>query len=240
MEIDVLLEDAFDDENQNVVEDLRQVELEKLLRFKEELIEETTLKQYESRKHLLNRARSQYTRLQAEVQELTNHNNDINATFVDGQSKSYLQDQISIDSASPLSRELQEHPWPSNFKPKVPKYDGPSNPIRFMANYETAIISAGGDLATLAKSFVMAIDGTTFNRYSSIKLHNIKSWYQLQQELQMTIQGFQIERKTSQDLFTCVQREDEPLDQYIQWFLIIKAQAANVPDDLIIAAAIEG
>jgi hypothetical protein len=53
---------------------------------------------------------------------------------------------VRCDRTSPLNKELQDHPWTSNYKPKIPCFDGQSNPRRFVTNYETTIISTGGDV----------------------------------------------------------------------------------------------
>ena len=62
-----------------------------------------------------------------------------------------------FDPKSPLSKELQLHPWPGGYKPRIPAFDGKSNPQKFIASYETAVYLAGGDSATLAKSLILAV-----------------------------------------------------------------------------------
>jgi hypothetical protein len=62
------------------------------------------------------------------------------------------------DSSSPLARELQLHPWLIGYKPHIPAFDGKSNPRKFIASYETAVSSAGGDAQIMAKSLIMAVE----------------------------------------------------------------------------------
>lgn len=45
---------------------------------------------------------------------------------------------------------------------------------------------------------------------------------------------------TTRDLMNCMQREDEPLAKYIKRFIQLKAQAPNVLEAAVIAAAVDG
>lgn len=66
---------------------------------------------------------------------------------------------VMYDPTSLLSKELQQHPWPQNYRPRIPPFDGKSNPRKFIASYEIVVISAEGDTQALVKSFIMAVDG---------------------------------------------------------------------------------
>lgn len=68
------------------------------------------------------------------------------------------EDAEAYDLTSPLSKELQQYPWPLGYKPRIPAFDGKTNPKKFLAGYETAVVSAGGDTQTLAKSLIMAVE----------------------------------------------------------------------------------
>jgi hypothetical protein len=50
----------------------------------------------------------------------------------------------AFNPTSPLLKELQQHPWPQNYKPRIPPFGGKTNPRKFIASYETAVCSAGG------------------------------------------------------------------------------------------------
>ena len=67
------------------------------------------------------------------------------------------EDEDAYDSTSPLSKELQLHLWPLGYKPRILVFNGKTNPRKFIAGYEIAIASAGGDTQTLAKSLIMAL-----------------------------------------------------------------------------------
>jgi hypothetical protein len=57
-----------------------------------------------------------------------------------------------------LAAELQAIPWPQSYKPpQLPMYDGHSDPKQFLMSYEATISSYGGNIAIMAKSFVMTV-----------------------------------------------------------------------------------
>jgi hypothetical protein len=65
---------------------------------------------------------------------------------------------FAFDDASPLSPELQATPWPPSYKPPhLPMYDEHLDPKQFLMSYEATISSYGGNIAVMAKSFVMAV-----------------------------------------------------------------------------------
>jgi hypothetical protein len=50
--------------------------------------------------------------------------------------------------------------WPSKFRPHLPeKYDGTSNPSKFLQVYDTSITAAGGDTTIMATYFHVALSG---------------------------------------------------------------------------------
>jgi len=71
---------------------------------------------------------------------------------------------LPFDPVSPLSVALQRTSWPLGYKPtQLPKYNATTNPTHFLMAYEATIASAGGDDSTMAKSFVMACEGSVAN-----------------------------------------------------------------------------
>ena len=55
------------------------------------------------------------------------------------------EDEEAFDTTSPLSKELQLHPWPLGYKPHIPVFNRKANPRKFIIGYETAVASVGGD-----------------------------------------------------------------------------------------------
>ena len=99
-------------------------------------------------------------------------------------------DKNTYDLTLPLSKELQLYPWPTGYKPRIPVFDRKSNPRKFLASYETAVTSAGGDAQILAKSLIMAVKDITHDWYTLLKPLSIMSWGQVIAELVSTFQGY--------------------------------------------------
>jgi hypothetical protein len=102
--------------------------------------------------------------------------------------------------------------------------------------YEATIASAGGDEATLAKSLIISLDT---NWYSRLPPRCIYSWQHLKDKILLNFQGFQMELNTKEDFLSCIQKEREPLPEFYQRFLQLKAQASEVSDEQVIAQAIK-
>jgi hypothetical protein len=65
-----------------------------------------------------------------------------------------------LDEQSPLAPHLQVTPWPANFRAGTyPKYNGSTDPTQYIMSYQVAVASSGGDDATMAKSFIIALEG---------------------------------------------------------------------------------
>lgn len=162
-------------------------------------------------------------RLLREIQQLqATHDEDTNVIHGDDilPDTDLMNENVeTIDLTSPLSKELQRHPWPFGYKPRIPAFDGKSSPNKFIASYETAVISAGGDNTTLAKSLIMSVEDIAHDWYMSLKPLSINSWQQMKAELLATFQGYQSWSKTAGDLLNCVQQDNEPLSKYLERFI---------------------
>ena len=81
-----------------------------------------------------------------------------------------------IDPKSPLSKGIQQSPWPTAYKPiTLPKFNGKTDPHQFIMSYEAAVASAGGDNVVLAKSFVIVAEGDALAWYSMLKPSTVYS-----------------------------------------------------------------
>jgi hypothetical protein len=107
-------------------------------------------------------------------------------------------------------------------------------------SFEVAVALGGGDTNTLAKSLIMAIRGPAQHWYSSLKPRSIKSWDQLRTTLLLDFQGLQRTKLTCDDLFNIKKQPKEPLSQYYKRFVQAKTQILDIPDEVIIIAAIKG
>ena len=150
------------------------------------------------------------------------------------------EDEEAYDSTSPLSKELQLHSWLLRYKPGILVFNGKINPRKFIAGYETAMTSAGGDAQTLAESLIMTLEDIEHDWHTSMETLYIHSWCQVKAELLSTFQGYHPGTKTTRDLLNCIQRDDESLSDYLDRLIQIKAQVPNTPEEMGIAAAVEG
>jgi hypothetical protein len=63
---------------------------------------------------------------------------------------------MPYDPKSPLTHTPQTKSWPLAYNPQnLPRYDGNVDPRQFIMSYEATVATAGGDEATMAKSFVI-------------------------------------------------------------------------------------
>jgi hypothetical protein len=122
----------------------------------------------------------------------------------------------------------------------LPMYDGHSDPKQFLMSYEAIISSYGGNVAVMAKSFVMAVRNVAQTWYSSLRPGTIMSWQKLKNMLVTSFQGFQTKPVTAQALFQCTQDHEEYLQAYVRRFLRLRAQAPIMSNEIVIEAMIKG
>jgi hypothetical protein len=80
-----------------------------------------------------------------------------------------------LDERSPLAPQLQVSPWPVNFRAGTyPKYNGSIDPTQYIMSYQVVVASSGGDDATMVKSFIIVLEGTTLTWYT--RLPPLSSW----------------------------------------------------------------
>jgi hypothetical protein len=141
------------------------------------------------------------------------------------QENSYNDDELfgdfhhgnfAFDDASPLAAELQATPWPPSYKPpQLPMYYGHSDPKQFLMSYKATISSYVGNIAVMAKSFIMAVKSVAQTWYSSLRPGTITSWQKLKDMLVTSFEGFQTKPITAQALFQCTQDQEEYLQAYV-------------------------
>jgi hypothetical protein len=106
--------------------------------------------------------------------------------------------------------------------------------------YESAVNSAGGDDVALAKSFIIACEGSDLNWYSLLQPHSVCSWVDLKTKF---IQAFQIFHETtaqSSDLYNCKQKDREPLRNFVRRFMQQRSMIPEADDKTTIQTLIKG
>ena len=125
--------------------------------------------------------------------------------------------------------------WPASYKPRIPVFDGKSNPRKFLTSYETSITSARGDAQILAKSLIMVVEDIAHDWYTSLKPLSIRSWGQVRAELVSTFQGYHPGTKTTRDLLAFSE-----MNPCLSFWKGAKAQVPNALEETVVAAALEG
>jgi hypothetical protein len=146
-----------------------------------------------------------------------------------------------LDERSPLTPHLQVTPWPTNFRAGTyPKYNGNTDPAQYIMSYQVAVASSGGDDATMAKSFIIALEGPALTWYSRLPPLSIDSWRSLWDKFLLNFQGYRPDTDALAELSLCKQLEKETLREYYRKFLTLKSQLPSVDDQIAIHYAISG
>jgi hypothetical protein len=146
-----------------------------------------------------------------------------------------------LDERSPLAPQLQASPWPANFRAGTyPKYNGSTDLAQYIMSYQLAVASSRGDDATMAKSFIIALDGPALTWYTRLPPLSIDSWKGLRDKFLLNFQGHQPDTDALAELSLCKQQEKETLREYYRKFLMLKSQLPSVDDHIAIHYAISG
>jgi hypothetical protein len=146
-----------------------------------------------------------------------------------------------LDERSPLAPQLQVSPWPANFRAGTyPKYNGSTDPAQYIMSYQVAVASSGGDDATMAKSFIIALEGPALTWYTRFSPLSIDSWRSLRDKFLLNFQGYRLDTDALAELSLCKQQDKETLREYYCKFLTLKSQLPSVNDQIAIHYAISG
>jgi hypothetical protein len=107
-------------------------------------------------------------------------------------------------------------------------------------SYQVAVASSGGDDATMAKSFIIALEGAALTWYTRLPPLSINSWKGLRDKFLLNFQGYQPDIDALAKLSLCKQQEKETLREYYRKFLTLKLQLPSVDDHIAIHYAISG
>jgi hypothetical protein len=146
-----------------------------------------------------------------------------------------------LDERSPLAPHLQLSPWPANFRAGTyPKYNDSTDPAQYIMSYQVAVASSEGDDATMAKSFIIALEGPALTWYTRLPPLSIDSWRSLRDKFLLNFQGYRPDTDALAELSLCKQLEKETLREYYRKFLTLKSQLPSVDDQIAIHYAISG
>jgi hypothetical protein len=106
--------------------------------------------------------------------------------------------------------------------------------------YQVAVASSGGDDATMAKYFIIALEGPTLTWYTRLPPLSIKSWKELRDKFLLNFQGYRPDIDALAELSLYKQQEKETLREYYRKILTLKSQLLSVDDHIAIHYAING
>jgi hypothetical protein len=146
-----------------------------------------------------------------------------------------------LDERSPLAPHLQVSPWPANFRAwTYSKYNGSTDPAHYIMSYQVVVASSGGDDATMAKSFIIALEGPALTWYTRLPPLSIDSSKSLRDKFLLNFQGYHPDTDALVELSLYKQLERETLREYYRKFLTLKSQLPSVDDQIVIHYAISG
>jgi hypothetical protein len=96
--------------------------------------------------------------------------------------------------------------------------------------YQVVVASSGGDNNTMAKSFIITLEGSALMWYSRLPPLFIDSWKTLCDKFLLSFQGYRPETDALAELSLCKQLEKETLWDYYKKFILLKSQLPSVDD----------
>jgi hypothetical protein len=89
-------------------------------------------------------------------------------------------------------------------------------------SYQVVVASSGGDDATMAKSFIIALEGPAWTWYTRLPPLSIKSWKGLRDKFLLNFQGYRPDTDALAEIPLCKQQQKETLHEYYRKFLTLK------------------
>jgi hypothetical protein len=136
-----------------------------------------------------------------------------------------------------LANHLHAASWPSKFRPHLPeKYDGTSNPSKFLQVYVTAITAAGGNTAVMATYFHVALSGPARTWLMNLALGSIYSWEELCSRFIDNFASAYQQHGVEAHLHAVRQEPGETLRTFISRFTKVRGTIPRISDASIITA----
>jgi hypothetical protein len=107
-------------------------------------------------------------------------------------------------------------------------------------SYQVAIALSGGDDTTMAKFFIISLEGPALTWYTRLPPLSIESWKGLCDKFLLNFQGYRPDIEGLAKLSLYKQQEKETLREYYRKFLTLKSQLPLVDDHIAIHYAISG
>jgi hypothetical protein len=140
-----------------------------------------------------------------------------------------------------LADHLRATSWPPKFQPHLPKkYDGISNPSKFLQVYVTAITAAGGNIAVMATYFHVALSGPARTWLMNLTPGLVYSWEELYARFVANFASAYQQHSVEAHLHAVRQEPRETLRKFISRFTKVRGTIPRIYYASIITAFRQG
>jgi hypothetical protein len=137
-----------------------------------------------------------------------------------------------------LADHLRAMTWPPKFWPHLSeKYDGTSNPSKFLQVYVTAITAAGGNTAVMASYFHVALTGPARTWLMNLTPGSIYSWEELCARFTANFASAYQQHGVEAHLHAVRQEPEDTLRAFISCFTKVRGTIPCISDASIITAS---
>jgi hypothetical protein len=116
------------------------------------------------------------------------------------------------------------------------KYDGSQEPKLWLSDYLQAAQILRGTRATAMQSLQLHLTGAARSCLSTLPNDSIESWGELESQFTRNFRSTYKRPASLEEVKSYIQRNDEALCSYIQWWSIIKNSAEDVSDERAVDA----
>jgi hypothetical protein len=174
-------------------------------------------------------------------QNVEGHNLDYDFAASAPQTPTGAQIQAGVALAgvgcATLADHLRAATWPSKFRPHLPKkYDGTTNPSKFLQVYITAITAAGGDTTIMATYFHVALSRPARTWLMNLAPGSIYSWEELCARFVGNFASAYQQHGVEAHLHAVRQEPRETLRVFISRFTKVRGTIPRISDASIITA----
>ena len=140
-----------------------------------------------------------------------------------------------------LADHLRTATWPSKFRPHLlEKYDGTTNPSKFLHVYITAITAAGGDTTVMATYFHVALSGPARTLLMNLSPGSIYSCEELCARFMANFASAYQQHGVEAHLHAVRQEPGETLWAFISRFTKVRGTIPHISDASIITTFCQG
>jgi hypothetical protein len=166
-----------------------------------------------------------------------NHDRAIDNIGEAGKNVKTPEDPIYNPGCLALTRQQCYMVWPDKFKPDIgARYDGTTNPVKFLQLYVIAVQAVRGDQRAMANWFPMALKDAPQTWLMNLPQESVTSWKGLCRQFVANFMPIYERPATKNDLKAVCQYKGETLRQYIQCFSQMRNKIPRISNEEVISA----